>query len=305
MILHFITTLAPTGPDGTSRVAGAVRKSRQPVRETGVTMTTRRLFARLREHDWTAALIELAIVVLGILIALQVSNWNQERVDRARADRYYARLHADLAVDLATVAETIRFWAEVTKFGTQAIAWSEHGTLVQGSNWKTLLAYFQASQIHPFELADTTFVEMRSSGDLALIADEDLRKRLADYYRLTGSGMRSDILRHNPAYRTQIRGLTPWAIQQYIWTHCFRQGSGAQQFLVDCRAPISEAESAGILDAYRRDPALLQNLRAWMSLVQVSSIIVSSIAPETRALAVAVDDARQGRVPLPALAGAR
>ncbi|MBS0432082.1 MAG: hypothetical protein JSS21_06710 [Proteobacteria bacterium] len=258
-------------------------------------MAAKRLVARLREHDWLAAFIELVIVVVGILIALQVSNWNQDRVDRARADRYYARLHADLATDVSTTGEAIAFWAQVTKFGEQAMAYSEQGARVDGSNWKTLLAYYQASQIYPFELADTTFVEMRASGDLALIVDENLRKRLADYYRLTGNGMRSDILRHNPVYRMQIRGLTPWSVQQYIWEHCFRQGSGAQQILVECKAPLGEDEAAAILDTCRRDPTLLQNLRAWMSQVQVSSIIVSNVQGETHALIASVDAAHDGK----------
>lgn len=50
--------------------------------------------ARLRSQDWTAAVIKPPIVVVGILIALQVSNWNENRLDHARADGYCRRLHA-------------------------------------------------------------------------------------------------------------------------------------------------------------------------------------------------------------------
>ena len=256
-------------------------------------MAAARLARRLREHDWLAALIELVIVVVGILIALQVSNWNQDRVDRSRADRYYARLQADLLTDLSSIDEAHAFWIQVSGFGKQAMAYSESGKRVQDSNWKTLLAYYQASQLYPFELADTTFTEMRASGDLSLIADENLRKHLADYYRLTGSGVRGDILHHNPAYRMQIRGLTPWNVQQYIWQHCFRQGQGVHQTLIDCRAPISENESAAILDGYRHDPSLLQNLRTWMSQLQVSIIVVSDFRDETRALISRIEAARR------------
>ncbi len=255
-------------------------------------MAASRLVRRLREHDWLAALIELAIVVFGILIALQVSNWNQDRIDYARANRYYARLHADLLTDLASIDEANAFWTQVAGFGEQAMVYGENGTRVKDSNWKTVLAYYQASQLYAFDLADTTFTEMRASGDLALIGDESLRKRLADYYRLTDGGTRSDILRHNPVYRMQIRGLTPWHVQQYIWNHCWRQGEGARQFLLDCKAPISEQESAAILDTYRRDPTVLNNLRTWMSMVQVSRIIVISIRPETSALIKDVEKAQ-------------
>lgn len=80
---------------------------------------------------------------------------------------------------------------------------------MENSNWKTVLAWYQASQLMPFELEDTTYAEMRASGGLALIQDESLRKQLADYYQLSGTGISASILRHDPAYRMQIGGLTP------------------------------------------------------------------------------------------------
>lgn len=235
-----------------------------------------KLAARLRSYDWTAAVIELAIVVVGVLVALQVSNWNQDRIDRARAQRDYQRIHAELLTDGKAMEETLAFWQVVSAYGAAAIANGESGQRVEDSNWKTVLAWYQASQLMPFELEDTTFVEMRDSGDLTLIADENLRKRLADYYRLTSSGIRANILRHDPVYRMQIRGLTPWHVQQYIWEHCFRQLDATRQQLIDCPSPISEAEAATVLDTYRHSDSLLQNLRFWMSTLKVSGIVIAN-----------------------------
>jgi hypothetical protein len=66
-------------------------------------MTAMKLALRLREYDWMAAVVELVTVVVGVLIALQVSNWNQDRVDHARADGYQRRLHAELMADQRNV----------------------------------------------------------------------------------------------------------------------------------------------------------------------------------------------------------
>jgi hypothetical protein len=162
---------------------------------------------------------------------------------------------------------------------------------VDGSNWKTLLAYYQASQVLPFELEDTTFVEMRDSGDLALIADEALRKRLAAYYRLTGRGVTADILRHEPVYRMQIRGLTPWRVQHYIWDSCFRQRSGTQE-LIECPSPISEQDAGAVIETYRRSDTLLQNLRFWMSTLRVSQIVLGDARQDAIRLAADVQAAR-------------
>ena len=251
-----------------------------------------KLSTRLRAHDWTAALIELLIVIVGILIAMQVSNWNQDRVDRARADAYYLRLHAELAADVAAMDAAQGFWAQVAGFGRAAIAHSETGQRVEGSNWKTVIAYYHGSQIMPFELEDTTFTEMRDGGDLVLIANEGLRKHLADYYRLTGTGIRAGLLHHDPVYRMQVRGLTPTVVQEYIWKHCFRQLEGTNQELINCPSPISEAEAGNILTTYRASQSLLENLRYWNSTLAVSAIVIGGAQKEATRLAADVEKAR-------------
>ena len=258
-------------------------------------MRAMRLALRLRTYDWTAVVIELLVVVVGILIALEVSNWNQDRADHARAEGYYRRLHAELTADQRTIDSTLVFWNKVSGYGEAAIANGETGQLVDGSNWKTLLAWYQAGQLMPFELKDATYTEMRDGGGLALIEQEGLRKQLAVYYQLAGTGITADILHHNPVYRVQIRGLTPWHVQQYIWSKCFRQSNGgnaANQELIDCSAPISEDEAAAILVTFRRSDTLLQNLRSWMSTLSVSTIVLSTTQIDTANLAAEVQAAQ-------------
>ena len=243
-----------------------------------------RVSKRLREYDWTAALIELFIGIVGILIALQVSNWNQDRIDATRGLRYTQRIHDDLQVDINRIAKTRAFWKMVAGFGRKALAHGEDGTLVEGSAWKTLLAYYQAGQLLPFELEDTTFSELRDSGDLGLVANEDLRRGLPGYYRAAGAGVTANILRHDPVYRVQIRGILPLQVQDYVWDKCFRQLGGVDQELIDCPSPIPEAQAAALLASLREDQALQRNLRYWVVLLGVSDKVLDSTNVAAEAL---------------------
>lgn len=256
-------------------------------------MSALKLVARLRRHDWTAAVIELVIVVVGILVALQLNNWNQNRLDHARADGYYRRIHSELVADRQNIDNALTFWKTVSDYGRAAIAFGESRQRVDGSNWKTVLAYYQASQLMPFELEDSTFTEMRDGGGLALIDDEGLRKQLADYYRLSGTGITANILHHDPVYRMQIRGLTPWRVQQYIWDKCFRALGGTNQELIDCPSPISDEEAAVLLESYRQSESLLQNLRFWVSTLRVGAIVLDSTRKDAVSLAAEVEAARE------------
>jgi hypothetical protein len=78
--------------------------------------------------------------VAGILLALQVSNWNPDRVDRERGARFAVRLEAELASDLHSMDEAIGFWEQVGAYGKGAMAHSEDGALVgtrtRRSCWK-------------------------------------------------------------------------------------------------------------------------------------------------------------------------
>lgn len=251
-----------------------------------------RWLVRLRRHNWTASIIELVIVALGILLAMQVSNWNQDRLDRARGERYLQRIHSELAADRADIDQTIALWRTVSTYGRAAIAHGERGDLVAGSRWKTVLAYYQASQLKTIELEDTTFSEMRDSGDLGLITNEDLREQLANYYRMTGAGTRAMILKHDPVYRQQVRGLTPWLVQEYIWINCFKQLGGTLQEYPDCPSPISEEQAASILADYAKADDLLPNLRFWMSTLKVSVIVIGGVRGDTERLLADVEKAQ-------------
>jgi len=71
-------------------------------------MIVQRLSTRLKEQDWFAVSIELALVVLGVFLGIQVSNWNEGRKQRALETTYLARIAQDVRSDAAQLDEIIR-----------------------------------------------------------------------------------------------------------------------------------------------------------------------------------------------------
>lgn len=59
-------------------------------------MILRRLSQSLREQNWTAIAIEFVLLVAGVFFGIQVANWNEERLTRAKAGVFTARLVEDL-----------------------------------------------------------------------------------------------------------------------------------------------------------------------------------------------------------------
>jgi hypothetical protein len=251
-------------------------------------MILRRVIAHFKKQEWTAIFLDFAIVILGILIAFQITEWNAARQDRARETSYLLRIRADLQGDIDGLAERRRYWAEVAASGRAAARYAETGVLVDGSAWKTVRAFFWASNIWIYTPNDTAFREMSGAGDVTLIRPEPLRVALSNYYSDSAKIVRAVVYTAIPAYRQAVRGATPIAVASYIINACHSHGP-VNQHTIDCPAPVSEAEAAEILKTYLGRPLLVDGLRFWITnLDQLAQGVEPDLTAAT-ALTAAID----------------
>jgi hypothetical protein len=237
-------------------------------------MILRRFSQSLKEQNWTAIWIEFVLLVAGVFLGIQVSNWNQSRHEAERAHENLVRIQTDLADDIGALQRREVFWRVVAGYGHAAIDYAETGKRVDGSAWKTLLAFYQASQLFPYVPSDTTYQELRSAGELGLFTDQKLRTTLADYY-VGGAGYAANFMfRSEPEYRMHVRGLTPTIASAQIWAKCQKIPGRDEQLLVDCDSPMSEAAAQAVLDGYLADPQLLPELRFWISNLEVMTKLI-------------------------------
>ena len=64
-------------------------------------MVIRRITASIRNADYGALFLEVIVVVVGILLALAVDRWNQDRLDAIETARIVVRLKSDTARNLS------------------------------------------------------------------------------------------------------------------------------------------------------------------------------------------------------------
>jgi hypothetical protein len=248
-------------------------------------MILRRLGKSLTEQNWTAIAIEFVLLVAGVFFGTQVSNWNEARHETNRALANIERIQTDLATDIVALERRKVFWSLVVDNGHDAIRYAETGELVRGSAWKTLLAFYQASQLFPYVPADTTYQELRSAGELGLFKDPDLRAALAAYY-VNGAGYAANFLfRLEPEYRKLVRGHTPSIASAQVWAKCHKTNFFDDQFLMDCDSPMPESDAQAVLDEYLADPRLLPELRFWITNLEVMTSMIDQHQITARQLA--------------------
>ena len=232
-------------------------------------MILRSLTKHVNSQNWFAVWLDLFIVVLGVFIGIQVANWNETRLDQKRAQAYLERIAADLDADIKAIQDRSEFWSQVADYGVQALEYSNTGEAGNLSQWDLLLAYFQSSQVAELFLSQSTFDELKSAGELRLIADLDLRSNLAQYYLFPASAT----VNLRPPYREHVRSVIPITIQSYIWESCYTSEGVSFQKMLPCPSPVDEETAARIVKAIRTNVTLMDELRYWMSSQQVAKLI--------------------------------
>jgi hypothetical protein len=146
-------------------------------------MQTRRIIHRIRQQDWSALVSELIIVVFGIFIAIQVDAWWKHRDDLQREKIYIARLTEDVESDLDSIKVAIELAEFRYSLSNLLIAAAANPELARQRPAEFMSAIQQSAYTYTPSLNSDTFEELRATGGLGLLRNEDLKSALFEYYR--------------------------------------------------------------------------------------------------------------------------
>jgi len=133
----------------------------------------------LGRDGWRRGGFELAIVFLGVLIALLVDGWNEGRIQRGVELDYLQRIAADVDEDQRSLGDL----ATALDAKLDAI-----GTLLESpsaSDDQVLLEEIVTASSAGFGVLQgnqTTFEDLRGTGNLGLVSDPSLRTEIVAYY---------------------------------------------------------------------------------------------------------------------------
>jgi hypothetical protein len=179
-------------------------------------MLLRRVASHVSNQNWTAVAIDFVIVVVGVFIGIQVSNWNDERQREQTAQVYMERIRQDLRVNLADLRERLAYFGQVRSSALRALEALDRPK--EGLGEQFLIDTYQASQMLPRRFGRDTYDEILSVGANDAIADVPTRTRLANFYRSIEAQL--VLLRPEMQYRNSIRAHMPYPVQTAIRAAC-------------------------------------------------------------------------------------
>jgi hypothetical protein len=130
------------------------------------------------------AIGEIVLVVIGILIALQINNWNQQRLDRKSEIKYLQAIVFEIKINKQLNQWLV--WGRLDKkiAGlTKAKAYAENSLTIENPkefiNAVTYAGVFSGG----YDMGDAyVYDELVSTGNMKLLSDDTLKKAIIDYY---------------------------------------------------------------------------------------------------------------------------
>lgn len=126
------------------------------------------------------AIGEIALVMIGILLALQVNNWNQERQKRTEETYYLEKLIENLEADSAIVQELITAQSNMVIMLDSALYMMVNKHAFEAGKFNNHLNAMLG--VSTFTQNSVTYDNLIASGKISYITDQQLINALFAYY---------------------------------------------------------------------------------------------------------------------------
>lgn len=144
-------------------------------------MILQRMTSAIKRQDWFQVTTEILIVVIGIFLGFQVTQWNEERVEKMEEQDYLIRLHQDftksITLNRARIDDLNRLvnYSKLLKKSLEQCLLSEQ----ERDNFASGL-YLIGKTIPP-TLVNGVIEELKSTGKFQLISNVSLRTAISNH----------------------------------------------------------------------------------------------------------------------------
>ncbi|MEM7569370.1 MAG: hypothetical protein AAF337_06205 [Pseudomonadota bacterium] len=245
-------------------------------------MLLRRVIEHVRTQNWFAVALDLVIVVIGVFLGIQVSNWNEEQGRKAQERSYLVLLHEELLQNAERSAYLLEYYTTVTQAAERALAFLKSDDDCEAACEDILIDFFHASQLWAVAFDQTAF---REALDLGFPSDNDLRDALFPAYQLVNSfGL---INQASTPFRETVREYFEPQAAQILWSGCWEVDVTAiiERLSRECAEDLKAVDAAAMLKELKSDPRLVGMLRYSLSQNLVAMVNYPTLRDRTIATA--------------------
>lgn len=144
-------------------------------------MILRRLSEAVRRQDWFVVVLEVAIVVVGIFIGLQVNDWNEERLERKHEGELLVRLHDEIVGNVLYFQEEAEDKLDLLQALENSIKLIVDPPTAREPSVEDLRGLSLMSRYPSISPRTAVQTEMAADGGLRVISSVIIRQKMAAY----------------------------------------------------------------------------------------------------------------------------
>lgn len=129
---------------------------------------------------------EIALVMIGILLALQINNWNESVKEKKVEEQYYCRMVEDLTQDNETILQQIQLSESRIEASNQALRLLQEGRPKKGEIGLAIGLSIRAIY-SDFQPSNAAYEDLKSGANLNIISDKSIIKALNNYFNTVSS----------------------------------------------------------------------------------------------------------------------
>ncbi|MFC2129104.1 DUF6090 family protein [Bacteroidota bacterium] len=176
----------------------------------------------LTENKFSKYLIyaigEIFLVVIGILIALNINNWNENQKIKKLEIVFLENLQIDLEVDISNFSNRIKESEHVMK-NNYFFIHESYKTQENIKDFKTLVGMIVWSTEH-FVAQNSTYSELNNSGQLNIFSNKNLKNSIVSHY-LVYENVSNHIKEFNEFSTREFSKILPTIVKNGMNEHIF------------------------------------------------------------------------------------
>jgi hypothetical protein len=167
-------------------------------------MLLRRVTEHVRAQNWFAIGIDFTIVVVGVYIGIQVSNWNDTVRRQSLEESYLERLADEMRANIDLFEEDAEFALESRAALADFLRALNNPSTSDADLVSHAKSYISKGVVFAsFRTSHATFDELKSTGNLDIIGNQFLRNDLVELNQLYEDGRETFAINMNWALITE------------------------------------------------------------------------------------------------------
>ena len=242
------------------------------------------------------AIGEIVLVVIGILIALSINNWNENRKNNNLESLFITRLIDDINEEESFVQNYVQYNTQVKDFTNRVQQHFINPELALKKPKQSLIDFYQASQDIDARQPASTYKELNNSGQINLISNYGLRTKLISFYESDWSNSNSFTIPNT--YREYLRRRMPNNIQEEIRVNCGdipieTINSFSVKLPENCQIDLNEKEAKIVLTNLLNDAELKSNLNYLAGNMHSKLVIINAIQRRLKELKMELEQHKE------------